>query len=115
MSAAECQNGSFSVVLKTIWLRIIAIVTTLSLIFSFTVPSEQSRAYDDDCLGPLKINIHSAKLTRDTEWVGKMDPYVTFKIPALGVEIETEHLDGAGKTPEWNHDVAEQQVKDLSA
>ena len=75
--------------------------------------SAQAANYDEDCLGPLKIIIHSAKLTRDTEWVGKMDPYVTLEV--MGQKIETEHLDGAGKTPEWNHEMEEIQVKDLSS
>jgi hypothetical protein len=74
---------------------------------------EQAQGYDEDCLGPLKINIHSANLTRDTEWVGKMDPYCILKV--MGQEIETEHLDGAGKTPEWNKQIDELQVKDLSS
>ena len=71
-----------------------------------------SKNFDDDVIGPLKINIHSAKLERDTEMVGKMDPYV--KLYIGGVQIkETAKLDGAGKEPVWNEEV-EYIVKDMN-
>jgi len=69
-----------------------------------------SSNYDADVIGPLKINIHSAALERDTEMVGEMDPYVKFFIG--GVEVkETKKLDGAGKNPVWNEEI-EHLVKD---
>ena len=72
-----------------------------------------SRQYGDDVIGLLKLNIHSAKLERDTEMVGKMDPYIKFFL--AGQEIkETAKLDGAGKEPVWNETI-EIQVKDLGA
>lgn len=71
-----------------------------------------SQNYDGDVIGPLKINIHSANLERDTEMVGEMDPYVKFSIG--GVEVhETKKLDGAGKQPVWNEEF-EHLVKDMN-
>lgn len=65
--------------------------------------SEQSKQFADDVIGPLHIKIISAQLTRDTELVGKMDPYVEFKIGGQNV-YKTAVLDGAGKTPQWNEE-----------
>ena len=53
-----------------------------------------------------------ATLTRDTEMIGKMDPYLELTIG--GVQIhKTATLDGAGKTPEWNEE-CDYEVRDLS-
>ena len=41
-----------------------------------------------------------AKLTRDTEWFSKMDPYVV--IETRNQKLKTRTLDGAGKTPKWD-------------
>ena len=48
----------------------------------------------------MHILVQEAKLTRDTEMFGKMDPYV--KITSGGTTFKTKVLDGAGKTPKWN-------------
>lgn len=74
--------------------------------------SEQSKNYGDDVIGPLKITIKGANLTRDTEMVGKMDPYLELTIGGNQVH-KTKTLDGAGKTPEWNEEFTF-EVKDLS-
>lgn len=41
---------------------------------------ELSKNYGEDVIGLLNIQIAEAALTRDTEWVGKMDPFVTFDV-----------------------------------
>ena len=64
-----------------------------------------SKAYDENVIGPLRINIHSASLERDTEMVGEMDPYVKFYIGGAQVK-ETAKLDGAGKKPVWNEEIS---------
>ena len=50
--------------------------------------------------GQLTLQVVEAQLTRSTEMVGKMDPYVTL---TYGSEkFNTKVLDGKGKTPVWN-------------
>ena len=73
---------------------------------------ERSRQFADDVIGPLKVKIISAQLTRDTEMIGKMDPYVEFKIGGQKV-YKTAVLDEAGKTPQWNEEF-DYEVKDMS-
>ena len=64
-------------------------------------------------MGPLHIKIIEAKLTRDTEMFGKMDPFLELSIG--GVQIyKTAVIDEAGKTPQWNEAV-DFEVKDMSA
>lgn len=36
--------------------------------------------YDDSCKGNLEIHVKQAKLERDTEAIGKMDPYLICKV-----------------------------------
>ena len=55
--------------------------------------------------GKLKIHILEARLTRDTEAFGKMDPYVNFQL-AAGTNVRNKwrcktHA-GGGKNPSWN-------------
>ena len=50
-------------------------------------------------------------MARDTEMVGKMDPYLELTIGGQAVH-KTATLDGAGKTPEWNEEV-DFEVRDL--
>ena len=50
--------------------------------------------------GKLALTVVEAKLTRDTETFGKMDPYV--KIQTRQQNFKTGTKDGAGKTPVWN-------------
>mgnify|MGYP001048246055 FL=1 len=63
-------------------------------------------------IGPLKIKIVSANLTRDTEMVGKMDPYLELSIGGTIVH-KTAVKDDVGKTPVWDEEV-DYEVKDLS-
>ena len=50
--------------------------------------------------GTLLLSVVEAKLTRNTEMFGKMDPFV--KIQIGGVTYTTKVMDNAGKTPVWN-------------
>ena len=50
--------------------------------------------------GSLIVIIKEAKLTRDTEILGKMDPFVVMK--AGDFEVRTSVKESAGKTPVWN-------------
>jgi Ca2+-dependent lipid-binding protein len=52
--------------------------------------------------GILTLTVAEAKLTRDTEFLGNMSPYITlvFKQQKLKTKIR---YDG-GKTPKWNED-----------
>jgi len=50
--------------------------------------------------GHLRVEVVEARLTRDTEMFGKMDPYCVI---SLGEQkFRTRVLDGAGKTPKWH-------------
>ena len=50
--------------------------------------------------GKLKVNVTEARLERDTEWLGNMDPYcvITHRMQILRTKT---HTDG-GKEPVWN-------------
>ena len=48
----------------------------------------------------MRLHVIEAKLTRDTEWFSKMDPYVV--IETRHQKLKTRTLDGAGKTPKWD-------------
>jgi Ca2+-dependent lipid-binding protein len=48
----------------------------------------------------LKLTIKSGEFQKDADIVGKQDPFVRFKYKTKNVE--TDHLDDAGKTPVWN-------------
>ena len=50
--------------------------------------------------GNLALTVIEARLTRDTETFGKMDPYV--KIACRQQQFRTNVKNGAGKTPVWN-------------
>ena len=50
--------------------------------------------------GRLRLEIIEARLTRDTEAFGKMDPYV--KIQMREQVFKTKTMQEAGKTPKWN-------------
>ena len=50
--------------------------------------------------GTLKIEVIEARLTRDTEFFSKMDPYC--EIQSRMQKFRTRTLQGAGKTPKWN-------------
>jgi len=43
-----------------------------------------------------------ARLTRDTEWFSKMDPYATLLTEKQ--MFKTRTMNGAGKTPRWNQE-----------
>ena len=50
--------------------------------------------------GKLRLHIIEAKLNRDTETFGKMDPYATFVY--RDQTFKTKVKDNAGKLPKWN-------------
>ena len=56
--------------------------------------------------GTLRLHVIEAKLTRDTEWFSKMDPYV--EIETRDGKLKTKVMDEAGKHPRWD------QVFDLT-
>ena len=51
-------------------------------------------------MASLKIELKEAKLTRDLEMFGKMDPYVIIRTPFQEWRSKTEKK--AGKCPRWN-------------
>ena len=50
--------------------------------------------------GMLRLSVIEAKLTRDTEWFSKMDPYC--EIQTRHQKVRTRTLNEAGKAPKWN-------------
>ena len=50
--------------------------------------------------GSLRLSVIEAKLTRDTEWFSKMDPYCV--IETRHQKVRTRTINEAGKTPKWN-------------
>jgi len=59
--------------------------------------------------GKLKIHVKEARLTRDTETFGKMDPYVV--INTRMQRFRTRTAQDQGKTPKWNNETFEVDVK----
>ena len=59
----------------------------------------------------MVITLIEAKLTRDTEWLGKMDPYVIFKYREQ--EWKSTVCQDQGKTPKWVNQHWEIDVKYL--
>jgi hypothetical protein len=50
--------------------------------------------------GNLVLIPRSARLTRDTDFFSKMDPFCVIRIG--GQKVQTKVANGAGKTPIWN-------------
>ena len=50
--------------------------------------------------GSLRVEVIEAKLTRDTEFFSKMDPYCV--LSTRQQKYKTRTLQGAGKTPKWD-------------
>jgi len=50
--------------------------------------------------GTLRVTVVEAKLTRDTEFFSKMDPFVV--IETRQQKLKTKTMQGAGKTPKWD-------------
>ena len=50
--------------------------------------------------GSLRVEIIEARLTRNTEFFSKMDPYCI--IESRMQKFRTKTKQGAGKTPRWN-------------
>ena len=50
--------------------------------------------------GSLRIEVIEARLTRDTEFFSKMDPYCVLETRQQ--KYKTRTLSGAGKTPKWS-------------
>jgi Ca2+-dependent lipid-binding protein len=59
--------------------------------------------------GSLRITVIEAKITHDTEWFGKMDPFCNIEYKQK--TLRTPTVKNGGKTPVWNHEV-EFQVDD---
>jgi Ca2+-dependent lipid-binding protein len=57
----------------------------------------------DGTTGKLSITVIEAKITHDTEWFGKMDPFCKVEYRSQSVKTPT-HKSG-GKFPVWNHEV----------
>ena len=49
--------------------------------------------------GTIQIKVLNAELTHDTDWIGKMDPYVVIKINDQSSQTTVKK--GAGKSPQW--------------
>jgi len=66
-------------------------------------------------VGKLLVTVVEAKLTRDTEFFGKMDPKVTVSYPfaTQTKSWSTKELVNAGKNPVWKESVSV-DVKSLS-
>lgn len=73
---------------------------------------EQEQAY-----GTLELTVVEANLTKDTEFMGKMDPFVTIQYssgqPGVKHHFKTTVKDDAGKTPKWN-ETFKLEVKDIA-
>lgn len=54
---------------------------------------------DRHILGTLSLKIVRGKLYRDTEFIGKMNPFVTVDIQ--GAHFKTKVQEHKGKHPEW--------------
>ena len=50
--------------------------------------------------GRLKLNVVQARLTRDTEFFGKMDPFAVIEYRQQ--KFKTKVKKNAGKTPRWD-------------
>lgn len=59
-----------------------------------------SVVFDPTSKCSFQIYTKEANLIRDTEVIGKMDPYLVIKIGE--VLSKTNTLDNAGKNPKWN-------------
>ena len=59
--------------------------------------------------GTLKLHILEARLTRDTEDFGKMDPYCV--INTRMQRFRTHTIDDVGKNPVWSNEVFDIDVK----
>ena len=56
----------------------------------------------DKQIGTMKLTIVEAKLTHDTESMGKMDPYIKFKCREH--QWKTSIMANAGEHPKWEKD-----------
>ena len=84
------------------------------MLFAFAVLlREQARQYPDRVIGVLSIRILSANLTRSTELIGKMSPYLELKIGGEMIHTTEVHARG-GKTPAWNENVREYRVERMN-
>ena len=64
-------------------------------------------------VGVLKLNIIEAKLFRDTDTWGKMDPWIQIQT-SCNQEVRTRELEGAGQNPKWDEtfDLTVQNLQD---
>ena len=61
--------------------------------------------------GKLQLNLVGAKLTRNTEWFGKMDPWARIELGKL--KLRTKTIVNGGKEPNWN-ETFEIEVNNIS-
>jgi len=59
--------------------------------------------------GKLRVHMIEAKLKRDTETFGKMDPYIIINTRQQRVRTKTHN--NAGKTPKWPGEFMDIDVK----
>jgi Ca2+-dependent lipid-binding protein len=66
--------------------------------------------------GIFKLHIHEAKLYRDTEFMGHMDPFVLVEVTPEKKEYRTKVLNDAGKNPSWDEiiDIPIASLKDTN-
>jgi len=62
--------------------------------------------------GKLTIVCYGAELTRDTEWFGKMSPYLEVTVGSLTQQTET-HKKG-GKVPDWKGEELSFQLRNVT-
>jgi Ca2+-dependent lipid-binding protein len=55
--------------------------------------------------GTFKLHIYEAKLYRDTEFMGHMDPFVVVEVTPEKKEYRTKVLNDAGKNPNWDETI----------
>ena len=67
-----------------------------------TVSKGPKEAKEGGLSGRLALTVVEAKLLRDCETFGSMDPFVEIKLRDMTVKTET-HKSG-GKTPKWNQE-----------
>ena len=48
----------------------------------------------------LRVFVERAEMKRDTDLIGKMDPWCQLDI-GTDQKVRTRTIDGAGKNPEW--------------
>ena len=66
----------------------------------------------DKKVGVLTLTLLKADLIKDTEWIGKMDPFA--KLVSGDQKFKTETCQEAGKSPVWDNATMKFDVKDVN-